>query len=599
MAIKRLIENMNIVQSLVIPGLDSDMDVIQKLDDEPNDVGGLTAQQLKAEFDKAGNIVKRYINEILLPALSDTVAEAEEREKAETERKRNEILRQEAEQQRADETTGIVAQATQQANQAMESKNTAVAASKKAEQSAAEAHSDAGIVRESVSITQENAKQTSFDRESIKAALDNLPAGAVPVIDNLTTGGAAVALSAEQGRLLGELANLTDYPRALYNLGAAPGVNLLDNWYFVGGGGPGQFPVNQRGQMKYAGIGYGIDRWKSSTDSYFEITADGLTIASEGSQFGYGLIYQAIPASAWLIGRTVTLSVLMQGNLFTKSERIVDNPDAWNVSLSGGLARVYAVNQNVFFEFVVHPGSQFSGIQAVKLELGPTQTLAHQEGGKWVPNKIPNYAEQLARCQRYLFSAHDPIVPYACIGSGYIANDGKEGGKWVPNKIPNYAEQLARCQRYLFSAHDPIVPYACIGSGYIANDGTTAVIIIPLPVTLRTEQLARCQRYLFSAHDPIVPYACIGSGYIANDGTTAVIIIPLPVTLRTVPSIIVKGEIRIDMANGSIGFMTAKGVYNIGRGCTAIYGTVTNGTAGVPCYALLDTNDDVLLSAEL
>lgn len=401
MAIKRLIENMNIVQSLVIPGLDSDMDVIQKLDDEPNDVGGLTAQQLKAEFDKAGNIVKRYINEILLPALSDTVAEAEEREKAETERKRNEILRQEAEQQRADETTGIVAQATQQANQAMESKNTAVAASKKAEQSAAEAHSDAGIVRESVSIAQKNAKQTSFDRESIKDALDNLPAGAVPVIDNLTTGGAAVALSAEQGRLLGELANLTDYPRALYNLGAAPGVNLLDNWYFVGGGGPGQLPVNQRGQMKYAGIGYGIDRWKSNTDSYVEITADGLTIASEGSQFGYGLIYQAIPDSAWLIGRTVTLSVLMQGNLFTKSERIVDNPDAWSVSLSGGTARAYAVNQTVFFEFVAHSGGQLSGIQAVKLEIDPTQTLAHQEGGKWVLNEIPNYGEQLARCQAY------------------------------------------------------------------------------------------------------------------------------------------------------------------------------------------------------
>lgn len=513
MAIKRLIENMNIVQSLVIPGLDSDMDVIQKLDDEPNDVGGLTAQQLKAEFDKAGNIVKRYINEILLPALSDTVAEAEEREKAETERKRNEILRQEAEQQRADETTGIVAQATQQANQAMESKNTAVAASKKAEQSAAEAHSDAGIVRESVSIAQKNAKQTSFDRESIKAALDNLPAGAVPVIDNLTTGGAAVALSAEQGRLLGELANLTDYPRALYNLGAAPGVNLLDNWYFVGGGGPGQLPVNQRGQTHYDVTGgCTIDRWTlTGTGGSMDVQDEGVLLTSPGQYATY--FTHKIPSEivSNLAGKQICLSALWGDDTGYGGSLNIYFDDKWSdyveITANDLNSRVLTVPDGVK-SIYVNFGSNGAGtckIKAVKLELGSKQTLAHQESGQWVLNEIPNYGEQLARCQRYLFSAHDPIVPYACIGSGYIA----------------------------------------------------------------------------------------------NDGTTAVIIIPLPVTLRTVPSIIVKGEIRIDMANGSIGFMTAKGVYNIGRGCTAIYGTVTNGTAGVPCYALLDTNDDVLLSAEL
>ena len=53
MSISTLNENMDIVQNLVIPGIDTDMDIIQKLDDEPNDVGGLTAQELKEEFDKA------------------------------------------------------------------------------------------------------------------------------------------------------------------------------------------------------------------------------------------------------------------------------------------------------------------------------------------------------------------------------------------------------------------------------------------------------------------------------------------------------------------------------------------------------------------
>lgn len=40
--------------------------------------------------------------------------------------------------------------------------------------------------------------------------------------------------------------------------------NLLDNWYFVGGGsqqGGGQFPINQKGKTEYAGGARGLDRW--------------------------------------------------------------------------------------------------------------------------------------------------------------------------------------------------------------------------------------------------------------------------------------------------------------------------------------------------
>lgn len=46
-----------------------DMNIIAKLDDEPNDVGGLTAAQLKAKFDEGGVALKEYINAVLLPEL--------------------------------------------------------------------------------------------------------------------------------------------------------------------------------------------------------------------------------------------------------------------------------------------------------------------------------------------------------------------------------------------------------------------------------------------------------------------------------------------------------------------------------------------------
>ena len=52
-----------------IPTLDTDLSIIQKLDDYPNDVGGLSAADLKAKFDEAGLALQQYINEVLIPAL--------------------------------------------------------------------------------------------------------------------------------------------------------------------------------------------------------------------------------------------------------------------------------------------------------------------------------------------------------------------------------------------------------------------------------------------------------------------------------------------------------------------------------------------------
>ena len=44
-----------------------DMNIIAALDDEPNDVGGLTAAQLKAKFDEGGLALKTFINGTLIP----------------------------------------------------------------------------------------------------------------------------------------------------------------------------------------------------------------------------------------------------------------------------------------------------------------------------------------------------------------------------------------------------------------------------------------------------------------------------------------------------------------------------------------------------
>ena len=55
-----------------------DMAIISSLDDEPNDVGGLSAAELKAKFDEGGQAIKTFINEILLSEIDGTIATKEE-----------------------------------------------------------------------------------------------------------------------------------------------------------------------------------------------------------------------------------------------------------------------------------------------------------------------------------------------------------------------------------------------------------------------------------------------------------------------------------------------------------------------------------------
>lgn len=99
---KRLTADMNVVanSNLEIQLLDGDLNVIQKLDDEPNDVGGLTSAELKAKFDESGNIIKKYINETLIPAVLADDATEESRKQAEAARVAAEQARSEAESSR-------------------------------------------------------------------------------------------------------------------------------------------------------------------------------------------------------------------------------------------------------------------------------------------------------------------------------------------------------------------------------------------------------------------------------------------------------------------------------------------------------------------
>lgn len=195
---KRLTADLNVVanSNLEIQLLDGDLNIIQKLDDEPNDVGGLTSAELKAKFDESGNIIKKYINETLIPAvLTDDATEesrkqaeaarvaaeqgrvtAEEgrvsaetaraaaeqaRSEAESSRVSAENAREAAETARADETAGIVARATAQANAAAGSASQAAGSEQSAKDAAGTATGAANSASQSAAAASGSASQAS------------------------------------------------------------------------------------------------------------------------------------------------------------------------------------------------------------------------------------------------------------------------------------------------------------------------------------------------------------------------------------------------------------------------------------------------------
>ena len=177
--------------------------------------------------------------------------------------------------------------------------------------------------------------------------------------------------------------------------------NLLDNWYFVN-------PVNQRGQTSYTGTGYGLDRWRQLYDSTYCLIKDGY-VSFYGLDFGQMIETKTIPLNIPL-----TYSVLTAEGILGSITFQFDGTQ--NQTVFGPIGETkFKANfiynwGNTYTPFFLQTEGNVINVVAMKLELGSQQTLAHQdENGNWVLNEIPDYGEQLARCQRYfqLYSASD------------------------------------------------------------------------------------------------------------------------------------------------------------------------------------------------
>ena len=265
-------------------------------------------------------------------------------------------------------------------------------------------------------------------------------------------------------------------------IGAASNPNLLDNWYFAD-------PIDQRGgyvvppgktvytdtalttttatpttayrtveimgdyarfwwatdnayyyvktsdcvrgyQFSTTSGSYGFDRWKSLTGAVVVLLEDdGMRIVANNNQTATLRYVQYIENPERYYGKTVTISVLYKGAM-----RVSYNGDQTLSSHESspdnyGLYTKTFVVPNNFFCIGVHLSNGYSTrVKAMKLELGSTQTLAHQENGNWVLNDPPpNKQQELAKCQRYQIIGN-MVGPYVRYLNDYI-------GVFVPTPV--------------------------------------------------------------------------------------------------------------------------------------------------------------------
>lgn len=155
----------------------------------------------------------------------------------------------------------------------------------------------------------------------------------------------------------------------------------------------------------YTGAGYTIDRWRTTGSGMVVlIENDGITVKNTGTETGY---FSQVKEPMEVGYYAASLNVLSVSGAV---DAILRNHDTWDyqgtLTISGvGVSRSVLTVKDAWksysqwFEIRLAAGASVK-LKAVKLELGDHQTIAHQENGVWVLNEIPDYGEQLARCQR-------------------------------------------------------------------------------------------------------------------------------------------------------------------------------------------------------
>lgn len=176
--------------------------------------------------------------------------------------------------------------------------------------------------------------------------------------------------------------------------------NLLDNPWFT---------VRQRGNGPFTGNGVtGIDRWKTTNANSTVKGNDGyitLTAASGGNGFIRQIfpeaLYGTYTYSAYIRGSGAGYVSVNNSDFSVISSKTFSNPGNDWVLITGTFTT--SGNGAECFSIRCNAGTSVD-IKCAKLELGSVSTLAN--------DAPPNYAEELAKCQRYFFRVNGGYHPF-------------------------------------------------------------------------------------------------------------------------------------------------------------------------------------------
>ena len=177
--------------------------------------------------------------------------------------------------------------------------------------------------------------------------------------------------------------------------------NLVDN---------GWFTINQRGDSSYTGTKFGVDRWNAvGTGMTVTVKDEGVGITATSDTSDNAFVYN-LPLDEYkyaFADSTFTLSVkneddTIQSMTFTcPSLSDIESYTGWKqikiMTLTNGITVnfLFSKPSTNMIQICIRPpkdGAEYI-IKAVKLERGILSTL--------VNDSIPNYQQELAKCQRY------------------------------------------------------------------------------------------------------------------------------------------------------------------------------------------------------
>ena len=230
--------------------------------------------------------------------------------------------------------------------------------------------------------------------------------------------------------------------------------NILDNWYFIGGGsqqGGGIFPINQRGETSYTGssVGatptiYSIDRWRIeedgvTVDTMYDVTENQVTstikdcivLGVPSSVAAGAVVLSQRIKEAYIPGTKLTASIFADevvgefsiavGSLGNADRRFVFDVTAAGVTAGTGGAEIGSIDD--FGLMIIRKGSGASSlkIKAIKLEVGEAQSLTHKKNNQDVLNEMPDFRTEVLKCSTANVDEDDHFANRTVMGAYHFA----------------------------------------------------------------------------------------------------------------------------------------------------------------------------------